>query len=71
MRGSYGIFYEEENGNNDVLFGSFHYPFVLSYALTNNVTHPSFVWSNLFPNGAAAGSVSFNSMAPNSCRMAV
>lgn len=64
VRGSYGVFYEEENGNNDVLFGSFNYPFVLNYGLTNDLTHPTFVWSNLFPSGAAAGSVSFNSMAP-------
>ena len=43
VRGSYGVFYEEENGNNDVLFGSFNYPFVLSYALTNDITSPTYL----------------------------
>src|SRR5205085_3977630 len=46
VRGSYGIFYEAQNANNEILFGSFNYPHQLSYALTNDITRPSFVWSN-------------------------
>jgi hypothetical protein len=63
VRGSYGIFFEAENANNDVLFGSFNYPHQLAYSLTNDLTRPSFVWSNLFPNEVTTGAVAFNSLA--------
>ena len=65
VRGSYGIFYEAQNANNDILFGSFNYPFQLSYSLTNPVTNPTYIWSkNVFPAGGASGTVTFSSLSP-------
>ncbi len=65
VRGSYGIFYEAQNANNDILFGSFNYPFQLSYSLTNPVANPTYIWSrNIFPAGGTAGSVTFSSLSP-------
>lgn len=43
VRGSYGVFYEAQNANNDILFGSFNYPDQLSYSLTNPVANPTYV----------------------------
>jgi hypothetical protein len=62
VRGSYGVFFEAANGNNDVLFGSFNYPHVLNHNLTNDVTRPLFYWSSLFPSTVAEGSVGFSSL---------
>ncbi|HTM48355.1 MAG TPA: TonB-dependent receptor [Bryobacteraceae bacterium] len=62
VRGSYGVFYEAQNANNEILFGSFNYPHQLTYALTNDITRPSFVWSNLFPPEVTVGATSFNSL---------
>ncbi|MBM3735468.1 MAG: TonB-dependent receptor [Acidobacteria bacterium] len=65
VRGSYGIFYEASNNNNEVLFGSFNFPHVLNHSLTNDLTRPSFVWSNLFPDQVTVGSVGFSSLDTN------
>ena len=65
VRGSYGIFYDQPNSNNAILFGSFNYPDELSYTLTNPVAAPTYVWSkNVFPSTPATGTVSFNSLSP-------
>lgn len=65
VRGSYGIFYEAANNNNEVLFGSFNFPHVLNHSLTNDITRPSFVWSNLFPSEVTLGSVGYSSLDTN------
>jgi hypothetical protein len=65
VRGSYGIFYEASNNNNEILYGSFNYPHVLNHSLTNDITRPSFVWSNLFPSQVTLGSIGFNSLDTN------
>jgi hypothetical protein len=62
VRGSYGIFSEAANNNNELLFGSFNYPHLLAHSLTNDITRPSFVWSNLFPGEVTVGSVGFSSL---------
>jgi hypothetical protein len=64
VRGSYGIFFEAQNANNEILFGSFNYPHQLSYQITNDVTKPTFTWSNLFPPTVAVGAIGFNSLDP-------
>jgi TonB dependent receptor len=62
VRGSYGVFFEAQNANNEILFGSFNYPDQLSYQLTNDVINPSFRWSSLFPTQVTAGAIGFNSL---------
>jgi hypothetical protein len=65
VRGSYGIFYEAQNADNDILFGSFNYPHQLSYSLNNPVANPTYIWSkNVFPSQASTGTISFNSLSP-------
>jgi len=65
VRGSYGMFYEAANNNNEVLFGTFNYPHVLNHSLTNDIVRPSFFWSNLFPSSVTVGNVGFNSLDTN------
>jgi hypothetical protein len=62
VRASYGIFTEAPNANNEALFGPFNYPHVLNHNLTNDITNPSFVWSQLFPSEVRVGAVGFNSL---------
>jgi hypothetical protein len=65
VRGSYGIFYEASNANNEVLFGTFNYPHVLSHSLTNDASRQLFFWNNLFPDQVTVGNIGFSSLAPN------
>jgi len=65
VRGSYGIFHEAPNSNNEALFGTFNFPHVLQHSLTNDVTRPTFTWSDTFPNEVQVGAVGFSSLAPD------
>jgi hypothetical protein len=66
VRASYGIFYDEQNNSNFVLFGSFNYPDELTYSITNPITKPTYTWGqNIFPPSVTAGVVSFNSLSPS------
>ncbi len=65
VRGSYGIFYEASNSNNEVLFGTFNFPHVLNHSLTNDAGRPLFTWSNLFPDQVTVGNIGFSSLARN------
>jgi hypothetical protein len=62
VRGSYGIFYEAQNANNEILFGSFNYPHQLSYNITNDITNPVYRFSTLFPSTVTVGAIGFNSL---------
>ncbi len=64
VRGSYGIFFEASNSNNEVLFGTFNYPHVLNHSLTNDVGRPLFTWSSMFPDQVTVGNIGFSSLAP-------
>ncbi|MDX1982356.1 MAG: TonB-dependent receptor [Bryobacteraceae bacterium] len=65
VRGSYGIFYEASNANNEVLFGTFNYPHVLNHSLTNDASRQLFFWNNMFPDQVTVGNIGFSSLAPN------
>jgi hypothetical protein len=63
VRGSYGIFTEAPNENNNI-FSVGNPPQTVQQTLLNDVTKPSFTWSQVFPATAGTGSATVASVAP-------
>ena len=60
LRGSYGIFTEAPNENNNIMSIG-NTPHVVKQSIRNDVTNPNIFWSDLFPAAQPAGFASVSS----------
>ena len=61
VRGSYGIFTEAPNENNNIMSIG-NTPHVVKQSVINDVTNPNIFWSDLFPAAQPAGFASVSSL---------